>query len=136
MATETDSGKLERIEVEEARRRIAGGEAQALDVRGQEAWRDAHIPGAVAAEESSIEGVTEDLDADQPVIIVADGDDPPDAIVSALNDGGFEVAVLKGGMDSWKSADFTIQPSDDVDEDAEPEEGSVPEASSAEDQPS
>src|SRR3990170_821685 len=126
MATETDSGKLERVEVEEARRRIAGGDAQALDVRGQEAWRDAHIPGAVAAEESSIEAVVDDLDADQPVIIVADGD-PPDAIISALNDGGFEVAVLEGGMDSWKGADFTIQPSDDVDEDADPGEGAVPE---------
>jgi rhodanese-related sulfurtransferase len=114
MAAET--GKLERVEVEEARRLIAGGEAQALDVRGADAWNDAHIPGAQAADEGSIEAITGKLEEGQRVILVTDGD-PPEAVTAALSDGGFEVSLLEGGMDAWKEADFTIQPTDDVGED-------------------
>ena len=104
-----ESAELERVEVEDAREQIAGGDAQALDVRGEDAWNDAHIPGAVGSvDELKQEGGR--------VIIVAD-DDPPGDVVKSLSDGGFEVAVLDGGMDAWKSADFTIQPSDDLGED-------------------
>jgi rhodanese-related sulfurtransferase len=102
------SETLEQIEVEDAREQIAGGKAQALDVRDDEAWNDAHIPGAV--------NETDDLQEGLPVIVVADGD-PPEVVVTALGEGDFEVAVLAGGMDSWKQADFTIQPSDDIGED-------------------
>jgi rhodanese-related sulfurtransferase len=98
---------MESIEVEDARRQIAGGEAQALDVRDDEAWAEAHIPGAVNDVDS--------LDQGQAVIVVADGD-PPEAVTAQLSERGLEVRVLAGGMDAWKDADFTIQPTDDVEE--------------------
>ena len=104
---------LERIDVEAARRQIAGGEAQALDVRDEEAWRDAHIPGALKS--------VDELDEGKQVVIVADGD-PPDDVASALDEKGLEARILEGGMDSWKDADFTLQPSEDVDESEELEE--------------
>ena len=116
---------LERIDVEDARQQIAGGEAQALDVRDEEAWRDAHIPGAVTS--------VEQLDEGKPVVIITDGD-LPDDVASALEEKGLEARVLEGGMDSWKDADFTLQPSEDVDESEELDEDS-PGTDSAEDQP-
>jgi len=106
----------DRIEVEDARRQIAGGDAQAFDVRGQEAWSDAHIPGAIPGHEGAIEATVSGLEDGQKVIVIADGD-PPDEVMSALGDGGFEVAVLDGGMDAWKQADFTVQPTEDLGED-------------------
>jgi len=30
-------------------------------------------------------------------------------VVVSLSDDGFEVAVLEGGMEAWKQADFTIR---------------------------
>ena len=103
---------MDRIEVEEARRQIAGGDAQALDVRDEDAWRDAHIPGAVKSVDELAEG--------QAVVIVADGD-PSDEVTSALDERGIEAKLLEGGMSSWKDADFTLQPTDDVDESEEVE---------------
>jgi rhodanese-related sulfurtransferase len=129
MAKTTD-----KLDAEKAREQIATGEAQALDVRSEDTWRDSHIPGAQHADEDSIEETAAELDSDVPVVLVADGD-PPEAIVSTLSDKGFDVAVLDGGMKAWKKADFTVQPSDDFDESADPEEGATPEAESAGDQP-
>jgi rhodanese-related sulfurtransferase len=101
MAADT---KTDQIDVEEARRQIASGDAQALDLRDEEAREESHIPGSAAS--------PQDLEQGGRVVLVSDGD-PPDDVVSGLTDDGFEVAILEGGMDAWKKADFTVQPSDD-----------------------
>jgi thiosulfate sulfurtransferase len=125
----------ERIGVEDARERIAAGAAQALDARAPDEFGESHIPGATPASEDDIQAVIADLDAGKPVIVVSDGD-LPDGIARALADGGFEVAVLDGGMSAWSDAGFTVQPTDDLGGgDDVVEESAPPDAESAADQP-
>ena len=109
---------IETIEPEQARRRIASGEAQAVDVRDEEAWKDAHVPGSVRIAPEEIERGADRLESGQGVVVLADEEDAGRRAAEALRERGFEASVLKGGMDAWKSEDFTIQPSDDPDDDA------------------
>ena len=107
------------MSVEEARRMIASNEAQAVDVRGEDAWEDAHVPGAVRLEPDELDSAADRLESDRGVVVIANGDaDVGRDAVDKLREQGFEASLLEGGMDAWKSEDYTIQPSHDPDDDA------------------
>jgi rhodanese-related sulfurtransferase len=109
----------ERIGIEEARKEIAGGDAQALDVRDDDAWNDGHPPGATHIPMDRLESAADELDRDSRLAVFADDDDAAANAAGVLRDQGFEAVAVKGGMDAWKSEDFNLQPSPDPDEDAE-----------------
>jgi rhodanese-related sulfurtransferase len=117
---------VERIGVEQAREEIAGGDAQAVDVRDDDAWNDGHPPGAIHIPRDRLESDTDELDSDGRVAVFADDDDAAAEAASLLRERGFEAVAVKGGMDAWKSEGFNLQPSPDPDEDAEIEPDSSP----------
>lgn len=109
---------VETIDSKEARRLIASGEAQALDVRDDEAWRESHVPGAVHADPDDVESHADELQRGRAVVVIADDDDGGRRAAEALQGHDLEVSVLKGGMKSWESEDFKTEPSQDPDEDS------------------
>ena len=113
-----EESSVDKIDPERARKLIASGEAQALDVRGEDAWRESHVPGAVHADAGDVESHVDELQRGRGVVIVADDDDSGRRVAEALRGHDLEVSVLKGGMDSWEDEDFKSEPSQDPDEDS------------------
>ena len=54
----------ETVGVEQAREAVAGGDAKALDIRDEEEWSGAHVPGAIHIPAEKLESGIDDLDLD------------------------------------------------------------------------
>jgi rhodanese-related sulfurtransferase len=108
-----EASHADSVSVEQARKEIAGEGANAIDVRGEEAWREGHIPGALLIAREDIEGRIEEIPSEGRIFVIAEKGG--DEVASKLRDHGCDAAVVEGGMDAWKGADFTLQPSEDPD---------------------
>jgi rhodanese-related sulfurtransferase len=103
----------EELDAKRARELIASEGAQALDLRDEDEFADAHIAGAVRAEDDDIGGALESLSQDRPVVVVcADGKRSAE-VAADLRERGFQAAVVKGGMKSWSSDSLPTQPRED-----------------------
>ncbi|MGH2955716.1 MAG: rhodanese-like domain-containing protein [Solirubrobacterales bacterium] len=107
------SSDRDSVSVEEARRQIAGEGAQAIDIRGEHAWREGHVPGALLITREQLETKIEEIPDEGPVFVVAD--EGGEEVAATLRERGYDAAAIEGGMDAWKGADFTLQPSEDPD---------------------
>lgn len=108
-----ESSGAEKVDVEQAREQIAGEGAQALDVRGEDAWREGHVPGALLIAREQLEARVEEIPNEGRIFVIAEREG--EEVAAMLRDRGYDAAAVKGGMDAWKSADFTLQPSEDPD---------------------
>jgi rhodanese-related sulfurtransferase len=106
----------ETVEPGEARRLIAAGEAKAVDVRGEDEWRDARIPGAIRLEDEDLDAQVAEIAAEVRLIVVGE-DERAREVAEALESRGREAALLDGGVEAWRKEDYPVQPSDDPDED-------------------
>ena len=109
----------EKLGIEEARRAIAGGDADALDVRDDEDWGKAHVPGAIHLPMSELTSGLEQLDSSRRLIVFAGDEESGREAVSALRERGFDAAIAEGGIKEWSSEDFRLQPTEDPDEETE-----------------
>ena len=109
---------MKTIDPDRARQLVARGEAQALDLRGEEAWRESHVPGAVHAAPDDVESHADELQRGGAVVVIAEDEDSGRKAAEALRGRDIEVAVLDGGMDAWSDEDFKTEPSADPDGDA------------------
>jgi rhodanese-related sulfurtransferase len=119
MAEKGEEKGEERIDIEQARQEIAGGDATAVDVRDDDAWNEGHPPGAVHIPRDRLDSDTDELESGARVAVFAEDDDAAADAAGVLRDRGFDAVAVKGGMDAWTSEDFNVQPSPDPDEDAE-----------------
>jgi rhodanese-related sulfurtransferase len=59
-----------RIDVQEARRLVASGEAKALDLRPEEEWQDSHLPGALHIPSAELGSRLEELSEHGRLVLV------------------------------------------------------------------
>jgi rhodanese-related sulfurtransferase len=109
----------EKIAVEEARREIAGGDAQAVDVRSEEEWSEGHVPGAIHLPDGDPEAGTKPLEKDARLMVIAKNGKLAVRAAKDLSEAGYDAVAVDGGMDDWVSEDYPIQPTVDPDEDTE-----------------
>jgi phage shock protein E len=109
----------EKVQVEEARREIAGGDAQAVDVRSEEEWGEGHIPGAIHLPDGDPEAATKPLEDSARLMVIAGDAKDAGEVAKDLRDRGYDAVAVEGGMKDWVSDDFPIQPTPDPDEDTE-----------------
>ena len=113
-----EGGSEEAVEPEEARQALASNEAHAIDIRGDEEWRSGHIPGAHHIPEDDLEERSDDFPTEGRIIIADEDGQRAAEAASSLRDAGHDAVALDGGMDSWRSEDFPLQPSTDPDDDS------------------
>jgi rhodanese-related sulfurtransferase len=100
----------ESLDPERARELIASEGAQPLDLRDEDDYAEAHIAGAVRAEDRDLDAAIESLSEEQPVVVVcADGKRSPD-VAAELRERGFQATVVKGGMKAWTGDSLPTQP--------------------------
>jgi rhodanese-related sulfurtransferase len=113
------SGEAESVEVEEARREIAGGSAVAVDVRSDEEWGEGHVPGAIHLPDGDPGAATKPLEDGARLMVIAKDGRMAVQAAKDLRDDGYDAIAVDGGMDDWVSENFKIQPTADPDEDTE-----------------
>jgi rhodanese-related sulfurtransferase len=103
------------LDAEEARRLVASSEAKAIDLRGDEAWEEAHIPGAIHATTEQLESEIDDLPDDQQIIVVGSTDQESVEVAERLRDKGLDAVTVEGGMTAWTDEQLPVQPRSDID---------------------
>ena len=107
------------IDVEEARREIAGGDATAVDVRSEEEWSEGHVPGAIHLPDGDPEAATKPLEEGARLMVIAKDGKVAVRAAKDLNEQGYDAVAVEGGMRDWTSEGYPIQPTEDPDEDTE-----------------
>jgi rhodanese-related sulfurtransferase len=110
---------MEAVNVNEARREIAGGEAIAVDVRSAEEFSEGHAPGAIHFPDGEPDEATKQPEHGARLMVIAEDGKLAARAASGLADEGYDAVVVDGDMKEWIGEDFQIQPSPDPDEDTE-----------------
>jgi rhodanese-related sulfurtransferase len=100
----------EELDAARARELIASDGAQTLDLREEDEFADAHIAGAVRAEQDEVEGALESLSQDRPVVVVCADGKRSSEVAEDLRERGFQAAVIKGGMKAWSGDSLPTLP--------------------------
>src|SRR5690625_1254131 len=93
------------------------GDVQLLDVRTPEEFNQGHLKDAMLAdwkEKEEFERRVEAIDKDKPVLVYCLSGGRSLQAAEYLNNKGFEVIELKGGINAWKQADKAIQGAEKV----------------------
>ena len=117
MEEETNRTDTETVSPERARQMLGSNEASAIDIRGDEEWRDGHMPGARHCPEEDLEQALERIDEDQAVIVACEDGEESARVADQIREQGREAVSLAGGMEAWRSDDMPMQPSRDVEDD-------------------
>jgi rhodanese-related sulfurtransferase len=105
--------KEETLDPKRARELIASEGVQALDLRDEDHFADAHIAGAVRAEDDEIDAALESLDQDRPVVVVCADGERSSEVAADLRERGYQAAVVKGGMKAWTGDSLPTLPRED-----------------------
>lgn len=103
--------QVPRMPVEELARRLErAGAPVVIDVRFDSEWRAGHIPGALHIEAGRLPAVDLPLPLDQLTVVHCGHADRTAVGISLLERRGYRnLALLEGGMSSWRSADYPIE---------------------------
>ena len=102
---ETDVDPKRASEIAEA------GEADIIDVRTDEEFAEAHIPGALHIELNDIAARAEEIDRERTVILYCESGSRSAMARDALREAGWNARVLEGGIEAWSAAGFPTEPS-------------------------
>jgi rhodanese-related sulfurtransferase len=102
--------KEETLDPERARKLIASEGAQVLDLRDQDDFAEAHIAGAVRAEDEELDAALESLDQDRPVVVVCEDGKHSSEVAEDLRERDYQAAIVKGGMKAWAGDGLPVLP--------------------------
>ncbi len=97
----------EQISVDELRHRLdAEGSLQLVDVRRPGEWQAGHIPQATHLPLNALDQRAAELDGSRPVTAICAGGYRSSIATSLLEQHGFRVTNVVGGMTAWNNARF------------------------------
>ena len=85
-----------------------GGAAQLVDVRSAGEFAAGHVPGAVNIPLEEIERRLDDLNAQQPLVLICKGGTRAGIAAEFLKDKRVNLAVLQGGTEAWVKAGLPL----------------------------
>ena len=97
---------MDHVDVSEAARAAESGEALLLDVREDEEWAAGRAPAAVHAPMSELRQDT--VPRDRRVLVLCRVGGRSAAVTQALEQLGYDVADVTGGMLAWASAGLPV----------------------------
>lgn len=92
--------------------KIASHGALALDVREPGEWQAGRIPGAVHMPMREVAHRASELPRDRELIAVCRSGSRSGRVARALEQAGYRVANLEGGMKAWQAAQLPLEPRD------------------------
>lgn len=101
---------MENVSPQEAARKIARGDAFALDVREEYEWDAGHIPQASHMSATEVGERLSELPVDRELILVCRSGNRSGRVCRGLRRRGFAVLNLEGGMKAWHAEGLPIEP--------------------------
>jgi rhodanese-related sulfurtransferase len=104
---------IEAIDVDDLAERLDGDEPPLLlDVRGEDEFEEAHIPGSVLIPFGELKGRLGELPRDRPIATICSGGKRSGLAASVLQREGFEdlLHVAEGGVRSWEERNRPVEP--------------------------
>ena len=98
--------EAKKVDVSEAARAAAAGEVLLVDVREDDEWAAGRAPTAVHAPMSRLRQDT--LPKDRQVLVICRVGGRSAAVAEALDQLGYDVADVTGGMLSWSAAGLPV----------------------------
>jgi rhodanese-related sulfurtransferase len=99
---------IETVSVEEAYQLYQDGTAF-LDVRTQEEWQEAHIPGATLLPLGQLESSYSSIPQDQDIVIYCrSGNRSAEAAKFLISQGYTNVSSMEGGINDWIAAGYEV----------------------------
>ena len=80
------------------------GDAYLLDVREVDEWQAGHAPDAVHIPLSRLGARAEEVPTDRDVYVICRSGKRSAQVVKALNDAGWRMSNVDGGMHAWEAA--------------------------------
>lgn len=96
--------EFEQIDVQSARSLIATGSVTIIDIRNEDSYREAHIPGAVTVNDTNINQFLKETDKEQSLICYCyHGISSQSAAQYFVSQGFRKVYSLIGGFEQWRN---------------------------------
>ena len=93
-----------------ARVREPGDEVELVDVRLDEEWEAAHIPGAKHIPLDSLSARAAEIDRSKPVVLYCRSGDRSGGAADALAASGWDVQSMEGGLEAWAEKGLPLEP--------------------------
>lgn len=103
----TKPTQISEITAEEASQMVEAG-AFLLDVREEDEWEAGHAPVAVHIPMGQVSERVAEIPVDRPVVCVCRVGGRSGSVATALEEGGYEVHNLNGGMTAWEIAGLPV----------------------------
>jgi thiosulfate sulfurtransferase len=98
--------EIPEITVEQARERLAQGQAVFVDVRDPMSYEAAHIPGAIRVNDDNLEAFLASADKKRPLIVYCyHGFSSVGGAGYFLGEGFEDVVSMEGGFEAWRASD-------------------------------
>ncbi len=97
---------MDHVDVKEAEQAARAGDALLVDVREDDEWAAGHAPGVLHVPMGELRQDT--LPRDRPVLAVCRVGGRSAAVTSALEQLGYDVRNVTGGMLSWSAAGLPV----------------------------
>ncbi|MDZ7706177.1 MAG: rhodanese-like domain-containing protein [Trueperaceae bacterium] len=96
------------IDIHEAKKRIDAGDLL-LDVREQDEYDEAHIPGSTLIPLSEFANRYDEVPQDREVVVYCRSGKRSAQAVNFLNDKGYDAINVEGGILAWQEADYPTE---------------------------
>lgn len=96
------------IDIREAKKRIDAGD-YLLDVREQNEYDEAHIPGSTLIPLSEFAERYDEVPKDQEVVVYCRSGKRSAQAVNFLNDQGYNAINVEGGILAWQDEDYPTE---------------------------
>jgi rhodanese-related sulfurtransferase len=99
-----------------AAKKIESGEALLLDVREDDEWAAGHAPQAQHVRLGDLQAARDEgrIPGDRPIVAICRAGGRSEKATIALNQAGFDVVNLVGGMQAWAAAGQPVVTDDDT----------------------
>ena len=95
------------ISAREAIDLVASG-MRMVDVREQHEWDGLHAPESVLLPMSQLQSRSQELPADQPMLVLCHSGARSERVAVALRDAGYNAATVVGGILGWQAAGGSV----------------------------
>jgi rhodanese-related sulfurtransferase len=86
--------------------------AQLIDVGEPDDWFAGHLPHAILVEPELLDEELHKLSKDKPVVVASRSTELSESVSAALQNHGFDVAMIEGGIGAWKAAGHKLVKAD------------------------
>lgn len=96
------------VDVAEARRLVAEGEAILVDVRTRREWKQGHAPEAMHVSLESLDTQMRRIPGDKTVLAICRSGNRSGRAVAMMEQAGLEARNVRGGMIAWSRAGLPV----------------------------